>query len=191
MSTQTRVVPRDVAALVAVPVVLVAVHLLPQSLRVDLMLNYGSPSVLTMYTTHFVHANWGHLAGNVGVYLVAVSLSYALFVYAGSKSQFFTGFAAVLLLAPLPLSAFDLYMLGSEAGDVYSRGFSGLAAAYVGFLPVAVFVFLGNELSDRLKPHESMGLFLLSLGVVLLTYSGPMEPATWLAFVTGGLYYVH
>ena len=79
MSLRERVKGADVAVLLSIPVLLVLVQLLPESVRGALVMNYGSPSVLTMYTTHFVHSGWGHLAANVLVYLVAVALVYALF----------------------------------------------------------------------------------------------------------------
>jgi hypothetical protein len=191
VSLRERVEGVDVAVLLSIPVVLVLVQLLPESVREALVMNYGSPSVLTMYTTHFVHAGWGHLAGNVLVYLVAVALVYALFLYAEARRTFFLGFALVVFVAPVPLSAMDLWTVGSQVGDLPSRGFSALASAFVGFLPVAVFVFLREEVSERLRVYESLGLFLIGLGVILIIYSGPTDPVTWVALVAGVLYYVH
>jgi membrane associated rhomboid family serine protease len=73
VSLRERVEGVNVAVLLSILVLLVLVKLLPESVRGALVMNYGSPSVLTRYTKHFVHAGWGHLAGNVGVYLVAVA----------------------------------------------------------------------------------------------------------------------
>jgi hypothetical protein len=181
----------DVAVILSTPVVLILIQLLPESVRDALIMNYGAPSVLTMYTKHFVHAGWGHLVGNVTVYLVAVALVYALFLYADERRKFLVGFALVVFVAPVPLSAVDIWIVGSQVGDLPSRGFSALASAFVGFLPVAVFVFLREEVSERLRVYESLGLFLIGLGVILVIYSGLTEPTTWLALVAGVLYYVH
>jgi membrane associated rhomboid family serine protease len=190
VSLRERVESVDVAVLLSIPVLLVPVQLLPESVRGALVMNYGSPSVLTMYTTHFVHAGWGHLAGNMLVYLVAVALVYALFLYADERRTFFVGFALILFVAPVPLSVMDLQIVGSQVGDLPSRGFSALASAFVGFLPVAVFVFLREEVSERIRVYESLGLFLVGLGVILVIYSGLTEPVTWVALVAGVLYYV-
>jgi hypothetical protein len=181
----------DIALILSVPSVLILVQVLPESFRELLILNYGSPGVFQMYTTHFVHAGWSHLAGNVGVYLIAVVLVYLLLLYADSKRTFYLGFGLILFVVPFPLSLMDIWIVGSQVGDLQSRGFSGLASAFVGFLPVAIFVFLREELSEKLRVYESLGLFLIGLGVILLIYTGPSEPAVWPAFIAGVLYYVH
>ena len=157
-----RVGVTDIALILGVPAVLVAVQLFPDSLRGALVLNYGSPGIVQVYTTHFVHAGFGHLAGNVAVYLIAVALIYLLHLYADARRTFYAGFALVLLVVPFPVSALDLYLVGPTAGDLPTRGFSGLASAFVGFLPVAVFVFLRENLSEEVRVYESMGLFLAS-----------------------------
>jgi len=180
----------DVAVILGVPAVLVAVQLLPDSLRGALVLNYGSPGVVQVYTTHFVHAGFGHLAGNVAIYLIAVALVYLLLLYADARRTFHVGFALVLLVVPFPVSALDLYLVGSTAGDASTRGFSGLAAAFVGFLPVAVFVFLRENLSEKVRIYESMGLFLAALGVILLVFNGPTDSTVLLSLSLGFLYYV-
>jgi membrane associated rhomboid family serine protease len=180
----------DIAVILSVPAVLVLVQLLPDSVRGALVLNYGSPGVVQAYTTQFVHAGFGHLAGNVVVYLVAVALVYPLVVYADARRTFYAAFALVLLVVPFPVSFMDLYLVGPTAGDVPTRGFSGLASAFVGFLPVAVFVFLRENLSEEVRVYESMGLFLAALGVVLLVLNGPTDPTALLSLSLGFLYYV-
>lgn len=185
-----RVEAADLAFIAAVPAVLVAVQLLPESLRGALVLNYGSPGVVQVYTTHFVHAGFGHLAGNVAVYLVTVALVYLLLLYADARRTFYAGFALVLLVVPFPVSALDLWLVGPTAGDLSTRGFSGLASAFVGFLPVAVFVFLRENLSQRVRVYESMGLFLASLGIVLLVLRGPTDLTGLGSLALGLLYYV-
>ena len=184
-----RVGATDIALILAVPAVLVAVQLLPDSLRGALVLNYGSPGVVQVYTTHFVHAGFGHLAGNVVVYLIAVALVYLLCVYADARRTFYAGFALVLLVVPFPVSALDLYLVGPTAGDLPTRGFSGLASAFVGFLPVAVFVFLRENLSEEVRVYESMGIFLASLGVILLILRGSTDLTGLGALALGFLYY--
>ena len=179
----------DIAVILSVPVVLAAVHLLPDTVRGALVLNYVSPGVVQVYTTHFVHADFAHLAGNIGVYLVAVALGYLLLVYADARRTFYAGFALVLLVVPFPVSALDLYLLGPRVGDSSTRGFSGLASAFVGFLPVAVFVFLRANLTEKVRVYESMGLFLASLGVILLIIRGPTDLTGLGAFALGVLYY--
>ncbi|MDZ7688994.1 MAG: hypothetical protein U5J64_09805 [Halobacteriales archaeon] len=187
-AVKERVEAVDLAFILSVPAVLVVVQLLPESARDALVLNYGSPGVVQVYTTHFVHADWAHLAGNVGVYLVAVALVYLLLVYADARRTFYVGFALVLLVVPFPVSALDLYLVGPEAGDASTRGFSGLASAFVGFLPVAVFVFLRENLSEKVRVYESMGLFLASLGVILFLLRGSTDPTALFAFAVGVLY---
>jgi hypothetical protein len=124
------------------------------------------------------------------IYSVAVALTYLLLVYADARRTFYAGFALVLLVVPFPVSALDLYLVGPTAGDVPTRGFSGLASAFVGFLPVAVFVFLRENLTENLRVYESMGLFLASLGVILLILRGPTDLTGLGALALGFLYYV-
>jgi len=188
-AVRERVEAVDIVVILAVPAVLVAVQLLPDSLRGALVLNYGSPGIVQVYTTHFVHAGFAHLAGNVAVYLVTVALVYPLLIYADARRTFHAGFALVLLVVPFPVSALDLYLVGPTAGDLPTRGFSGLASAFVGFLPVAVFVFLRENLSQKVRVYESVGLFLASLGIVLLVLRGPTDLTGLGALAVGVLYY--
>jgi len=113
-----------------------------------------------------------------------------LLIYADARRTFYAGFALVLLLVPFPVSIMDLWLVGSTAGDASTRGFSGLASAFVGFLPVAVFVFLREDLSEKVRVYESMGLFLASLGIVLLVLRGPTDLTGLGALTLGFLYYV-
>jgi hypothetical protein len=56
-----RACKREVGALAAVPAAMLAVYVLPPSVKRDLILDYNDPTVLTAYASHFVHLSPNHL----------------------------------------------------------------------------------------------------------------------------------
>jgi hypothetical protein len=130
-SPSHRIRPVDVALVAAIPVVLVAVFLLPMGLRRDLALLYTEPSVLTMYASHFVHLDRPHLMANLLVYLLVVPFSLAVSVWSGRRRRFYAVAVVVLVAFPLALSVLNVLLPRPRIG----MGFSGMNLAFVGYLP--------------------------------------------------------
>jgi hypothetical protein len=127
----TRLSLLDVAAVALVPAVLVAVFLLPVGTRREFALLYAEPTLRTLYTAHFVHLSFPHLAANLLVYLLVVPFSVAVSVRSGRRRRFYVVALVVLGIFPVVLSGLNVLFPRPRLG----MGFSGLNLAFVGYLP--------------------------------------------------------
>lgn len=127
----TRLSLLDVAAVVLVPAVLVAVFLLPAGARREFALLYAEPTLRTLYTAHFVHLSFPHLAANLLVYLLVVPFSVVVSVRSGRRRRFYVVALVVLGIFPVVLSGLNVLFPRPRLG----MGFSGLNLAFVGYLP--------------------------------------------------------
>lgn len=121
----------DVVAVALVPTVLVAVFLLPVATRREFALLYTEPTLPTLYTAHFVHLAFPHLAANLLVYLLVVPFSVAVSVWSGRRRRFYVVALVVLGIFPVVLSGLNVLFPRPRLG----MGFSGLNLAFVGYLP--------------------------------------------------------
>lgn len=112
----------DLAVLLAVPVLLLAIFTLPESTRRSLAFAYADPTAVTAFTAHYVHLDVGHLAGNVAGYALLAGVGYALAVLGDSRRFFLTALATFLLVFPFVLSALNL----AVPRDAIGFGFSGI-----------------------------------------------------------------
>lgn len=152
----------DLVVLAAVPLVLVGVFALPSGTKRQLALNYAAPTVVTAFTSHFVHLSVTHLLTNLVGYLVVVPTGYALSVASGRRRQFFVVFASFLLSFPFLLSGLNLLFPRSSLGV----GISGIVLAFVGYLPFAFMSFVGRQLDGAVGARHSPWLFFFGLGLV-------------------------
>lgn len=155
----------DAGLILAVPVLLLAVFALPESLRSGLVLEYRSPDLLTVYTSHFVHRSAGHLWANVLGYAFVVPVTYVLCVMSGRRGLFRTVFLGLLVALPFALSALNLLFVRPRVG----YGFSGVVMGYFGFLPLALFTYVETQTSADLDHDYSPVLFLV--GIVAISWA--------------------
>jgi len=174
----------DLLALLAVPVVLVAVFELPEPVRQSLAFEYTDPSVTAAFVSAYVHVDLGHLLVNVGGYLLVVPTAYLLSVASGHRRRFFLAFVTFLIAFPPVLSYLNLAAIRTASG----LGFSGVLLAFVGYLAYAIAEHL--QVNLRVGPAASVAaaLFFLGLAVAapLSVRSVTVDRAT-VALGTGGL----
>lgn len=179
-----RVRAADLAALLAVPVVLLAVFALPAPLRRSLAFEYTDPTVPTAFVSPFVHLAETHLLVNVVGYLLVVPTAYLLSVASGHRTRFFVAFATFIVAFPPVLSYLNLAALRSASG----LGFSGVLLAFVGYLAFAIADHLHANLG--VGPATSVGAVLFFVGFAvaapLSVRSVTVDRAT-VALGTGGL----
>lgn len=177
--------PLDIGLIAAAPALLVLIHVAPDALRDALVLNRATPTPLALFTNHYVHADDWHLAGNLLTFLPAAATLYALSDMARARRLFRTYLVTILLLFPLLLSTADLLFfeaIGVTSGT--SQGFSGISAATIGLLPVPLTAALRKNLTDRIRTQDAIGLYLLSLAGIPLTYwQGPGTAAALLVIL--------
>jgi len=182
VAERTRAV--DLLALLAVPVVLVAVFGLPEPVRRSLAFEYTDPSVTAAFVSAYVHVDAAHLLTNVGGYLLVVPTAYLLSVVSGHRRRFFMAFATFLVAFPPALSYLNLAAIRAASG----LGFSGVLLAFVGYLVHAVADHFQVNLGIGPATSISPALFFLGLAVAapLSVQSVTVDRAT-VALGTGGL----
>jgi len=133
----------DVAFLLAVPLVLVGVFVLPKPVRLSLALSYLEPTVLTAYASHFVHLEFPHLLANLLVFLAVVPFAVLASVKSGRRHRFYLVAFVFLTVFPFVFSGLNVLFPRPRIGF----GFSGISLAFVGYLP--------HALADRLERDGS------------------------------------
>lgn len=169
---------RDVAGILGVAVVLVAVHLLPAGLREGLMLSYDAPAMYQLFTAAYVHRTWTHLGANVGMYLTFALLGYALCARADRRRVFRAGFVYALLIVPVAVSGLNLQFLDVMSG----AGFSGVVAAFLGMVPVFFALLLAEDVVDAVT---ELPMALMMAGMTGIAYQ--VRGIGW-EMLAGGLY---
>jgi len=155
----------DAALLASVPVALVGVFaLVPAAVREGFVLDYRAPTAVDMYASHFVHFGRAHLAANLAAYALGALPSYWYFAAAGRRGDFLSAFGAVLAVFPYALSGLNAVFVRPSVG----YGFSGLAMAFLGLLPVALAVFVRERLLPGVSLDHAPVLFFAGAGTVAL-----------------------
>lgn len=154
----------DLLALSVVPALLLAGHLLPAGTRQALALDYTDPTLVTAYTSSFVHADWAHLLDNLGTYLVVVPAAYLLSLLSGRRRHFLLVFALVVGVAPfvvslatLPFRSFGLAL-----------GFSGVAMALYGTVSVVFVGYVATRLTTAAHFDHAPLVFFTQIAVIAL-----------------------
>lgn len=154
--------PIDLGVLLFVPAVLVAVFVLPTGIRRSMGFEFTDPSVLTAFTSAFVHLDPAHLLVNLSLYLLVVPVSFVLSVSSGSRRRFYTIFVTFLLVFPLVLSYLNLAVLRPAV----ALGFSGVVMAFVGYLPLALADYLDVNFGIGPQTASAPALFFAGLALV-------------------------
>lgn len=179
----------DPVALATVPAALVAVFALPLSVRRDLVLAYTDPTLLTAFAAHFVHLDAAHLVTNLAVYALVVPAVYLLCVLSGRRTEFYVAGVAFVVAFPLALSALDVALVRPRVG----YGFSGVNAAFFGFLPIALFGYLPARLGVPVAVRDAPSLFFAGSALVAVVAVPPSTASLSVAAVAvlAATAYVH
>lgn len=151
----------DIALLLSVPFALVAVFSLPMETRRSLTFAYTAPSLLTAYTSAFVHLDSTHLLVNVGGYLLVAPLAYLLSLMGGRRRRFWIAFAVFLAVFPVALSYLNLAIIRPSVG----YGFSGVQLAFVGYLPIALADYVDAQFDVGGNRSFAPALFFVGLAL--------------------------
>jgi hypothetical protein len=152
----------DLLLLGAVPVVLVGVFQLPDATRTSLAFDVSEPTVVTAYTSYFVHLALSHLVGNVLVYLVVAPLAYLLLALSGQRQLFRWSLVAYLTVFPFALSTLQLVFPRSRV----LVGFSGINAALFGLLCFGLVVYAGETLAHGIDERHSPILLFFTIAMI-------------------------
>lgn len=159
----------EVAFLLAVPTLLILVYLLPEPTRESLVFQTSSPGIASAFIAHYVHLSATHLLGNLIIYIGAVGVGYPLAVLGGLRQVYLSLVGAILLGFPFVLSALHLTLLGS--GGIV--GFSGLALALIGILPVVLFVYLRARIEGAISVNDAPSMFFIGIAIIAWRTAAP------------------
>jgi len=181
-STRSSILGGDILGLLTIAGLVYAIHVLvPGVVRGEFALDHADPTLVTMWTSAFLHHGWPHLAGNLVSYGLAILPAWVLAVRQQSRLNFWICVLVILVGFPLPLGlATDLAFqhLFTTLSSSVSMGFSGVVGGYVGLL----FGFLTSYLAVRFNLQTALIgtlVILLSLfGLLLETY--PTTGLLWL-----------
>lgn len=161
----------DLLVLGLVPAVLLAVFWLEPATREGLVFVRANPSLTTAFTAHYVHLERPHLLGNLAVYVLTAPTVYLLLLLSDRRAEFLMVTTTVLLGFPLVLTGLDTLVI--DHGRLF--GFSGLAMAFVGALPVALFLFLDERIEPAVGLDDAPLLFFVGIAIIAVrTVTGPV-----------------
>lgn len=154
--------PVDLALLIVVPVTLLVVFSSPLGLREQLVLDVSSPTVVTAYTSHYVHLEQAHLVGNLVMYALVAPTAYVLSVLSGKRWLFRWAVVTFLSVFPLVLSGMQL---------VFPRerilfGFSGINAALFGLLCFVLVSYVSVHLSSSIDETDAPALLFFTIALI-------------------------
>lgn len=161
----------EVGFFVAVPAVLVLMYLQPEPAREGLVFQSARPTIITAFTAHYLHLTASHLVDNLVIYAGAVGLGYPLALLGGIRHRYLTLVVAVLLGFPFVLSTLHLVLIGT-GGLV---GFSGLALALVGLLPIALLAYLHDRIEGAVSINDAPALFFFGTAAIAARIGAPPE----------------
>lgn len=180
---------REVGLFMAVPAIIVFIFLQAGPTRQALVFNPSRPTLLSAFSAHYLHLSWSHLVDNLAIYAGAVGLGYPLALLGGLRRRYLTLFVAVLVGFPFVLSGLHLMVIGT-GGLV---GFSGVALALVGLLPIVLFAYLRSRIEGAVSMNDSPSLFFFGMAAIAGRTGAPIEfirPLVSLSVLVGILYLV-
>jgi hypothetical protein len=148
---------------------LVVFYLDPE-IKHSLTLNTASYSVLTLYTTNFVHYDPRHLTRNLIPYIIFGLLSLVLYSKLGYERVFGYSLLLILLAVPLFSSMYSVFTITYYGGRSNVYGFSNVTSAVMGMFGYSVALVMSFEKRDYLFAY----LFLMFASVYLFVslYAG-------------------
>lgn len=157
--------------LTALGTMLFVIHLLPETVRDLLIFDHQSPSLISSFSTHFVHVSNQHLLSNALIGFTALFLIKNLFHKVGQENIFrkLTGF--YLLILPWIITGLSFLIFNLADIDLQnSMGFSALALAFVGAIPSVGFYFFKHSKLEKISITESIPFFHVGLAFILASY---------------------
>lgn len=170
----------DVVMLSALPLLLAVLHFaLPATVVERFVFHFYDSSILTAWTSAFLHADAAHLRSNILGYVLAIAPTFALYVAWERRRAFWTTVVVLVIATPFVTTVIDYALLhlhwGLMGPGAISRGFSGIASAFGGMLLATIGVFLADEYNRMTAWNATMLVVLFPLSILSIT-TGAFSP---------------
>lgn len=173
---------KDVLTLFILPTTfLICIYLYPNSTQI-LEYKARNPTILTIVGSNFAHRSIPHLGGNLfGLWFIG-GLSFVFTCTIERKRLYYYSFASYLIVLPFFANPFVRGMLEDTPrllNTFESVGFSQTVAALVGFLALAIGLFLRDNLDSQISGLlVSAGFFLSGFTIVFVNFGGDLLAIT-------------
>lgn len=144
------------------PIVLLAIYLLPASITNSFNWDPQNANLVSAFMSHYTHTNFQHFIGNLIQYIV---IAFLIFCIETKKTAFRRISLIILIVFPFLLTASQMYLAPKLGG----LGFSGLLAAFLGYLPFSAYNYL-KEKGVPLKSYFLVLIMLVNFGIMILTW---------------------
>jgi hypothetical protein len=164
----------DLLGIGLVAALLTAVHVfLPSGLQGEFVFRQSLVRPETLLTAAYLHADTQHLLNNLAGYAAVALYTYILCLAAGQRRWFWLTTLTMLTVVPVlvNLSSMVAWELAHAGSIPPSRGFSGVVAAYGGFLAIALLGALRQAYSRLTVYYVGQFLLLVVLGELLVIYA--------------------
>ncbi len=189
MPVDRRTFVGDLVTLGAVPVALLAVHLLvPAAHKTQLAIHFGRSGLTSIWTATLVHHGMAHLTGNLLVYLVTTIPGYLLYTRLGRRRRFWAILLFVGLTTPPVTTAVDYQLwyrqLGVVATGSEAFGFSNVASALGGVLAAGTVAYVRDSFGVS-AGGTALSTVLLTVATGVAVSAGAMTPLVVAALAVG------
>ena len=157
---------------VVIPIcVLTIIFLIPNSFGM-LALHWPNWHWWELITSSFVHTDLNHISGNVLYFIIVTMYELMLFTFSRKIKKFRSALLSLFITTPIITAASTIAsFLISGHSFQNSGGFSSIASAVFGMLPVAVFV--GFNSLNKLSGKDRTGIIILLIISTLLCIMSP------------------
>jgi len=163
--------------LLAIPLISLIVFVQPNNFQEALITKSNDLNPLTFFTSVFVHADLGHLLGNLLIFLIFGFALYFVCKIADKEKSYLYSLILLVTLVPLLFNAIFAIMASLIFQvNVNAFGLSLVVAGCMGLVIPSLRALLKSELENaRISSHFSFGLFLLTCSFVMYSYTSSLS----------------
>lgn len=163
---------KDLILIFIIPVVLFLLFLLPDNLKEMLVLHRNYSNIYDIFTTHFIHEEFGHLSSNVTAYTVVILLLYVLLLTLNKKELSRKLFIVNLLMVSILISLIWIPVnkfIVTRAQK--TLGFSGIVSSISGMAIYAYILLLHEKIKINIFYTYLSLIFLIPLLFTLIYFT--------------------
>lgn len=134
----------------------------PDTSRLIFYANTTNPSTSSLFLTNYVHIDWSHCLNNIGVYLFSIILIFILETFwlfprqnDRTERDFYLSLLLFFLVFPVSISGVSLIIF-RIIGGVEFAGFSGIVAAFFGYLWFILYEILLFSERERIQQSNTL-----------------------------------